>query len=92
MTTRIEGEVVRAAKPKTARRAAVAPLPAPFPAHAVVIVILAWVLFFVLAAAYSMMAILLLPFLPVFFFGPVCLLTWAHGYAKEARARQPSKR
>jgi hypothetical protein len=58
------------------------------PAHAVAIVIAAWLMFGVLVLIYSMMALLLLPFLPLFLFGPVCLVAWAHGYAREASERR----
>lgn len=57
----------------------------PFPLHAVAVVVAAWLLFGVLVLMYSMMALMLLPVLPLFLFGPVCLLSWAHGYAREAR-------
>ena len=49
------------------------------------VVVAAWLLFGVLVLMYSMMALMLLPLLPLFLFGPVCLLSWAHGYAREAR-------
>lgn len=74
---------------RRARPAAAAPPPGPVPLHAVAVVVGAWLLFGVLVFIYSMLALILLPFLPLFLFGPVCLLSWAHGYAREARERRP---
>ncbi|HWO08706.1 MAG TPA: hypothetical protein VNN80_04480 [Polyangiaceae bacterium] len=74
----------RASAPRALGLAAAGPL-GPFPLHAVAVVVAAWLLFGVLVLMYSMMALMLLPVLPVFLFGPVCLLSWAHGYAREAR-------
>jgi hypothetical protein len=65
----------------------VAPPPGPVPLHAIAVVVGAWLLFGVLVFIYSMMALILLPLLPLFLFGPVCLLSWAHAYAQEARDR-----
>lgn len=73
---------------RRARGPAVPPA-APVPLHAVAVVVGAWLLFGVLVFIYGMMALILLPLLPLFLFGPVCLLSWAHAYAEEARERRP---
>lgn len=91
MTARIEAPNPEQPRAATGRRRtpAAAPPTGPVPLHAVAIVIAAWVLFGVLVLMYSMMALILLPVLPLFLFGPVCLLSWAHGYARDARERGP---
>ena len=76
----------RTSAPRALRPAVARPL-GPFPLHAVAVVVAAWLLFGALVLMYSMMALMLLPVLPLFLFGPVCLLSWAHGYAQEARER-----
>ena len=72
---------------RRALRPALARPQGPFPLHAVAVVVAAWLLFGILVLMYTMMALMLLPVLPLFLFGPVCLLSWAHGYAREARER-----
>jgi hypothetical protein len=86
MTARIE--VRGGASPtRRGRPAPSSPPPGPVPLHAALVVVGAWLLFGVLVFMYSMLALLLLPLLPLFLFGPVCLLSWAHGYARDARER-----
>jgi len=61
--------------------------PAP-PVHALLVVAAAWLFFFAIIAFYSMATLLLLPMVPLFLFGPVCLLAEAHAYAARQAERQ----
>lgn len=52
------------------------------------VVAAAWLFFFAIIGFYAMATLLLLPALPLFLFGPVCLLSEAHRYAaREAERR-----
>jgi hypothetical protein len=61
------------------------------PVPALVVVGAAWFFFFVIIAFYSMATLLLLPLVPLFLFGPVCLLCEAHQYAARAAERRGSR-
>jgi len=64
------------------------PTPTP-PISALVVLVAAWLFFFAIIGFYAMATLLLLPVLPLFLFGPVCLLGEAHRYAaRQAERRQ----
>lgn len=64
------------------------PPPATPPVHALLVVAAAWLFFFAIIAFYSMATLLFLPMVPLFLFGPVCLLAEAHGYAGRQAERR----
>ena len=64
------------------------PSPPTPPVSALVILVAAWLFFFAIIGFYAMATLLFLPMLPLFLFGPVCLLSEAHRYAAQQAERR----
>jgi hypothetical protein len=62
-----------------------------YPPSAIAFVTAAWVVAALETTFFAFGCLILLPLLPVFFGGPLCLIAWAHDYARRHAVARPAR-